>query len=73
MDDQRKNAGNKDTGEGGNDEFKRVVLRFARAQRTLIMQDTELPPEFVAYAGAKHRELLGLGHGSDAGARRMRS
>ena len=52
MEESRKGGGNKDTGEDGNDEFKRVVLRFARAQRTLITQATELPPEFVAYRNA---------------------
>jgi len=32
-----------------NDEFRRVVLRFVRAHRTLLLRDPQPLPEFVAF------------------------
>jgi hypothetical protein len=45
-------GGDNDPGETRDDEFRRVVLRFAQAHRTLVKQDPEPLPEFVAYRNA---------------------
>lgn len=39
-------------GEAGGDEFERVLRRFAKAHRTLLLRDPEPLPEFIAFRNA---------------------
>jgi hypothetical protein len=45
-------GGNDPHDETGDEEFKRVIRRFARAHRALISRDPEPLPEFIAFRNA---------------------
>ena len=45
-------GGNDRTGATGDDEFERVIRRFARAQRILLSRDPDPLPEFIAFRNA---------------------
>jgi len=45
-------GGNDQNGETGGDEFNRVIRRFARAHRALLLRDPEPLPEFIAFRNA---------------------
>src|SRR5258705_8275671 len=45
-------GGSDQTGAAGDDGFDRVIRRFARAHRTLLLRDPDPLPEFVAFRNA---------------------